>query len=913
MAQTNSPPPAYRIHPGIGIARLGDSPAEFCISPEKPTSLPIDCDAQGNPRLSPDGTTELTVKKFKDPQGRIKRQAARFHVYVYDEDSPEGRPLKIGDTVSGGGNDGTLVDIQWQVYLANKKSVWYEFSELQGEHGYAQDHPLRNADITDPNARQYLIIDPGPRVVNGTTDRRASFGRENEDVYAPTFPPELNPHSIDTLGEIMTDGAGRLLVLGGHGNSGSVNTGLGHPRIDTYANNDGWFDDTSDGCVMARLVMFSKLVGSLRFIDVEYPAWVIVGSPLYVPEILNIVTVDDVLYDLSVREFAYRTDIYGTAGTFADPQRIDASDPLAIQHWKRGRLEWNPDYKPWFYRDVWPILFRADEMSYLTNVLAQSNYPHNQTNRGNFDPDKLSIPPFVNESAWERAKLDAARKNQSGALFVEALEPTLALLDEGLRAKAHTLKRGFVHALHKRDIRKALKDAIHQFAESVYPEGGREGDPDTYLRRWKEIYAAAQETPEGDESRREYQEAKRTLREQIEKIEESLREEVSQESGLREHVVAMALERRIPAKAPAEKDTPRSVEDSFERYVKELMTGQLLENHFADARESNTHDFQRIHRQYLFELLRQPGEENAFRLGGRPNGRTFNLPLMPLLCGDNPIDNTVPSKFLRLTDYQHYVLRQWAEGKFYNEVSEGWVEPPNVFDPYAGWTNKTGRDLDQGVMMNLLGGSFCPGGEVGWIIRNPSIYREPYRVKADPDFYNFRQTAAQANYNSRALPVAESDYVSSVGVALSQGSDYETGLQPGDLTKQMALPWQSDYNECTTQPIDVTYEQWNRIDPDAQNDPRMKLEEQEWETLWWPAHRPLQTYEVVGFSGGKPILQYLNWSRGVPQTPAGDLKMVTEWKRLGFVVRNPYLTEEQLNTPSPDQKYISVERTEERS
>jgi hypothetical protein len=50
----------------------------------------------------------------------------------------------------------------------------------------------------------------------------------------------------------------------------------------------------------------------------------------------------------------------------------------------------------------------------------------------------------------------------------------------------------------------------------------------------------------------------------------------------------------------------------------------------------------------------------------------------------------------------------------------------------------------------------------------------------------------------------------------------------------------------------------------------------------------------------------------VPQTPAGDLKMVTEWKRLGFVVRNPYLTAEQLNAPSPDQKYISVERTEER-
>ncbi len=47
-------------------------------------------------------------------------------------------------------------------------------------------------------------------------------------------------------------------MLGGHGNSGTAKSGLGQPRIDGYANTDGWFDDTSDGPVMARLVMFSK-------------------------------------------------------------------------------------------------------------------------------------------------------------------------------------------------------------------------------------------------------------------------------------------------------------------------------------------------------------------------------------------------------------------------------------------------------------------------------------------------------------------------------------------------------------------------------------------------------------------------------------------------------------------------------
>ena len=86
--------PVYRIHPGIGIARLGNSPDEFCISPEKPTALPIACDQQGNPLLSPDGQSEVTIKQFKDAQGRIKRQAARFHTVCVRRRQPRWSPAQ---------------------------------------------------------------------------------------------------------------------------------------------------------------------------------------------------------------------------------------------------------------------------------------------------------------------------------------------------------------------------------------------------------------------------------------------------------------------------------------------------------------------------------------------------------------------------------------------------------------------------------------------------------------------------------------------------------------------------------------------------------------------------------------------------------------------------------------------------
>ncbi len=964
-------PTVYRIHPGIGIARLGNSPDEFCISPERPAALPIACDAEGNPLLAADGSP-VPLTTFKDGEGRIKRQAARFQVWAYDDDSPAGRPLALGDWIEGGGNAGELVDIQWRVHLANKKAVWYEFRQLEGEHGYAADHPRRNAAITDPEARQQLIIDPGPRVVDCHGRRRASCRRDGGDLYATVFPPPLAPRSIDTLGDLLTDAVGRLLVLGGHGDSGTYQADtFGQPRIDTYANNDGWFDDTADGPVTARLVMHSPLVEQVRFVDVD-PAWVIVGYPAYVPQILDMVTLDEVVHDLAVRQFADRTDLYGEAGTFDEPQRIAPTDTEALVLWKAGRLQWNPAYRPWFYRDIWPILFRADEFLYLTNILGQSNFPHNQSARGNFDPQKLSIPPLVDRRQLAACEQACIAKNLSGELFVETLAPVLALAareaagdlhaggvpaesepgeraerdtaaDRRLRAAATTGAGGggdlsaaltedlparlraalaaFADAAHGAASREALRAAAPSPAEASgaaasehaaevagQTSGGNEPSAtnfERYLAEWRAASSPA------------YPQAKDELERQVDEILAAIPEPAEAP------VLDVPRDPSAPPRAIGEgplsgraRQTAAGLQARLRAAVHEHLrkyhTGKLLEECRARCLETATQDLYKGYRQYLFDLLRQPGEENLFRIQGKATSRIHGLPLMPLLAGDNPISNTLPAKFFRLTDFQYYLLRQWARGLFYNEILEGWGKP-NPLDPNAGWVNATGRDLDRGVLSNLLGGAFCPGGEAGWILRNPAIYREPYRIKADPDFSTFQLTAAQANANRGQLP--ETDYLSYASVALSQDSDFDRGLQPGDVTKAMALPWQADFNECTTQDINVTYEEWNRIDPASDHDSLMKREERVWETLWWPAHRPLQTFEVVAWKDGKPAgYRALDWSRGVPQTNAGDLKMVTEWWRLAFVARNPWLPaggDQPSEVPPPEVPvYISVERTE---
>jgi len=58
----------YKIHPAIGIARVGNSPDEFFIGPEKIGQPP---DPAGG---------------FKDAQCRVKRQAARFRIFAHHDD-----------------------------------------------------------------------------------------------------------------------------------------------------------------------------------------------------------------------------------------------------------------------------------------------------------------------------------------------------------------------------------------------------------------------------------------------------------------------------------------------------------------------------------------------------------------------------------------------------------------------------------------------------------------------------------------------------------------------------------------------------------------------------------------------------------------------------------------------------------
>ena len=291
---------SYAIYPAIGIARVGTS-EKFYIGPEEANALPSNIDG-----------SDFASTDFRDEEKRLKRQAAHFAIHYIGEDGVS-IPLAIGDIIPVGDQERTVKDIKWTVHLANKKPIWYEFQTNQGEDGYGPNHPLRNSDVTGAKERQRMIIDPGARTVNqclptGKFDRSSTPDSENR------FPPQnIKPYCIDTLGElqVITEqigarncNVGDLLVVGGHGHSGSQNEDI---EIKTYANNNGWYDDTSDGSVTATILLDDGTEIGCAEIQA---AWVICGPPAYAPQIPNLVTLYDTIFDIAVRKMNYRPDIF---------------------------------------------------------------------------------------------------------------------------------------------------------------------------------------------------------------------------------------------------------------------------------------------------------------------------------------------------------------------------------------------------------------------------------------------------------------------------------------------------------------------------------------------------------------------------------------------------------------------------
>ena len=362
----------YKIHPAIGIARVGDS-QDYYIAPETTGGLP-----------STYSTTPPDGKIFRDANDKLLRQAAKFKIYQYSDNNPDGVLVTPGEN--------GVKSIKWTTWIASKKASWFQFMQQTGsgmgpytegvnvpdppadapyvyknDEGYLTNNNnnpfIKNPDGLDPptiptdsskpsnplryNAflgtsndpstindplRQQLILDPGPITLDGPNQS------DNFDLDSTTYPflLYLKPFAINTLGSAETDADGNLIVLGGFGNSGS--TSNDGSIITAYANNEGWFDDIADGPVTATIIMDDN-----SEVVVDGAAWVSVAPPAYAPQIINQVNLYDDIYDIYVRE-------------------LNANPAL----FKDGQFQ--ESYSPNYETEVQPILSRPNFYQYVASI-----------------------------------------------------------------------------------------------------------------------------------------------------------------------------------------------------------------------------------------------------------------------------------------------------------------------------------------------------------------------------------------------------------------------------------------------------------------------------------------------------------------------------------------------------------------
>lgn len=333
------PPPADHcivkavIHPAVGIARVGTSD-EYFYGPEVTDPPP------------------LPAGSYRDKAKRLKRQAARFRIYGVNA---------RGEIVRELTGDAAGAKIEWSVQLANQKAAWYGFQlalDIPEAH-YAPPTTLRNPGVAD---RSKLAITAKPQSLKGRSAKPKRLEGKFMDI--PVY-----------LGEAMTDDAQRLTVLGGKGVSASAD---GSAAV-TFANNEGWYDDVSDGPVSAKVTLNGEAIEVI-------PAWVVVAPPNYGPQRKSVRTMWDLMRDVAIK-----------AGTLAAPTRPSfARDILPIFERMHG-LQWvNAGFAAGF---GWEGVFDLTSCAALARLGSTSAAYREQrrviyNNFRNFDTDANSPVPW---------------------------------------------------------------------------------------------------------------------------------------------------------------------------------------------------------------------------------------------------------------------------------------------------------------------------------------------------------------------------------------------------------------------------------------------------------------------------------------------------------------------------------------
>jgi L-Lysine epsilon oxidase N-terminal/L-lysine epsilon oxidase C-terminal domain len=382
----------FQIYPPIGIARLGNSPAGFFVGPEIPGTPGVEIGAAG---------LETPVTLYKTAVDEVKRQGARFRLF---------------ETPAGGGAPQPAVlpagaVVEWTVHMVNRKGGVKR-----------QDGPLESSALPVPvPTLANRIIDAKVQTINGANTAGVKL---DKGAYEGT--PVV-------LGEIRTDRAQNLIVLGGTAKSDSPSgAGIGG----SFYDNPGWYDDTGDGPVTAKIRMSNGTVVT----DIA-PAWVVCAPPDFAPDIQGVVSLYDIIRQVGIDH----------SGLAVPPTVSFTKDVFPILN-RFGRLRWVNPKSDW--SDVsndWPVLadksganaqFRKKNANLVRGIQTKPlllNYALTKRQHdvlsaweaGTFDSDWAGIPQPVNTITAD-GLTRAALESCVGQGFFPGIEASIVVTNKTL-------------------------------------------------------------------------------------------------------------------------------------------------------------------------------------------------------------------------------------------------------------------------------------------------------------------------------------------------------------------------------------------------------------------------------------------------------------------------------------------------
>ena len=350
----------YMIHPAIGIARVGNS-SEFYL----------DSDTYG----------QVENNRYKDDLGRVKKKAVKFNVIEYEYEGSKLISTKILTEDD--------YEINWSVRLVNKKAVAPNFDE----------RGFRNQDY--PNKEDLTI------------DSNIKYAKRSSD--AVSLEGKFKGESIN-LGKIFVDDNNSLFVLGGDGKSIAIPK---ESPIRSFANNDNWCDDTSDGIIKAEIKVNNESI------EAE-PAWLIVAPPDYAPHLKSIVSLWDIVYHAAAEK-------HDDLKVKDDSTVIFQIDILPILE-RMTHFFWVADWDETFIKYGDPnssdYLLKAENLERLSNPLESSKSYRETIFKLFRNPNRIAVPE---EGTWPPVQpgSDANSNRENAAYITPTQYKILELWKEG--------------------------------------------------------------------------------------------------------------------------------------------------------------------------------------------------------------------------------------------------------------------------------------------------------------------------------------------------------------------------------------------------------------------------------------------------------------------------------------------------